>query len=657
MKSASELIAELNEMDEHLTIEAKASSEVGKALLEAVCAFSNEPGLGGGSLVLGVVPSRDTLWPSFQVLGVSNPDSLQGDVATACATAFNIPIRPTIRSEQVAGKTVLNVFVPEANPHEKPVYFKNQPLPQAAWRRIGSTDQRCTEEDLAVFYQDRRGDSYDSQVVRASSLDDIDVEAVKEYRQLREKVHPEAEELRWTDFELLEALGAVDRDDDRLKPTVAGILLFGTSKAIRRLFPMMRVDYIRIPSRQWVKDPDRRFDTVEILAPLIRAVQRIRAAVLDDLPRAFSLPAGAVQSEEMPLLPDRVIREVVANAVMHRSYRVHGSIQVIRYANRLEVRNPGYSLKAQERLGEPGSETRNPKIAAVLHDVNLAETKGSGIRVMRELMAEASMSPPVLESDRINNSFTALLAFHHFLGQSDIDWLCEFKEHGLSEEESRALISAREIGAINNQSYREINRGVDTLNASKHLRRLCNIGLLRKRSQGSSTYYIPTDAMMLPWLRIVGDGMIAESTSPKGAKSSGLEAQPSRLRTKSLELLAEPSMLSSKSLGAVESSKANERLKKSRVMLAPLPSPLHDEIRQLGKRATSAGDVQELVLKLCRWRELSVAEIAEYLHRAKSYIRQSIVQPLVKAGRLAYLHPNELAHPGQRYRTVDRKDA
>ncbi len=41
---------------------------------------------------------------------------------------------------------------------------------------------------------------------------------------------------------------------------------------------------------------------------------------------------------------------------MHRSYRSQQPTQIIRFANRLELRNPGYSLKAPDRLGEPGSE-------------------------------------------------------------------------------------------------------------------------------------------------------------------------------------------------------------------------------------------------------------------------------------------------------------
>ncbi len=301
-----------------------------------------------------------------------------------------------------------------------------------------------------------------------------------------------AEELTWSRNDLLEALGAVRRTQGELKPTVAGMLLFGSGKGLRRLFPMMRIDYIRVPGLQWVRDPDRRFDTIEIRAPLLRAIQRARSAILDDLPKAFSLPAGELQGKEIALLPDRVVREVVANAVMHRDYRVHGSIQIIRYANRLEVRNPGYSLKAEERLGQPGSQTRNPKIAAILHDVKFAETKGSGIRVMRELMDERGLSAPLLQSDRTGNGFMAMLLFHHFLSEEDLDWLKSFEEHNLTEDEMKAMISAREVNAIDNSTYRDINRDVDTLSASKHLRKLCDCGLLEKKGHGPATYYVPT---------------------------------------------------------------------------------------------------------------------------------------------------------------------
>ena len=185
---------------------------------------------------------------------------------------------------------------------------------------------------------------------------------------------------------------------------------------------------------------------------------------------------------------------------MHRSYRVQGAVQIIRYANRIEIRNPGHSLVAEDRLGEPGSETRNPVIAAILHETNLAETKGSGIRVMREMMTDSGLTPPAFESDRERNQFIVTFLFHHFLTPEDWNWLRQFGELGLSDEEARALVFIRELGAINNAAYRNLSR-VDALNASQHLRRLRDHGLLQQKGKGSATIMSRHPRCLLPGVR------------------------------------------------------------------------------------------------------------------------------------------------------------
>lgn len=626
MKSAYELIEELNTLDEHVSIEAKTASEIGESLMETVCAFANEPHLGGGHIILGVAPATDSFWPVYEAVGVPDADKMQNDIASQCASMFNIAIRPLIAVESINNKNVIVVFVPEAVPHEKPVHFKGKPLPQSARRRIGSTDQRCTEDDLIVFYTDRQGQSYDEQIVSDARLDDLDDEAIDLYRQLRREVDPQAEELSWERDDLLQALGAVKRKDDQLRPTIAGVLLFGKSIALRRLFPMMRVDYIRIPGTQWVRDPDRRFDTVEIRSPLIRAIQRARSAVLDDLPKAFSLPAGELQGKELPMLPDRVVREVIANAVMHRDYRVHGSIQIIRYANRLEVRNPGYSIKSEERLGEPGSQTRNPKIAAVLHDVKFAESKGSGIRVMRELMAQNSLGAPTLESDRTDNSFLAILLFHHFLGEDDLRWLNSFHEVSLDESEMRAMISAREVGAINNTTFRSLNRDSDTLSASKHLRKLVDCGLLTKKGSGVATYYVPTDKALDGWTQPLG-GKADVVTRDRESSGSGLPP----------ELNALPPEL--------------ERLPPE---LRDLPPKLMEQISELGRRGKPE-DVLDVVLGLLRWRALSLDQLAVLIGRSPDHIRKTYVNELISADLVNRSNPDAPTDPGQTYFAKPKK--
>lgn len=346
--NAQELLESLTLLDENERIEAKRAQDVGKSLLETICAFANEPGMDGGWLLLGVAPDEQALFPGYAVEGVTDPDKLSADIASQCASVFNMPLRVDIRTESLEGKPVIVVSVPEAAPQAKPIYFKSTGLPRGAFRRIGSTDQRCTEDDLEALYASRQHESFDAGLVAGAELDDLDEKVIADYRAARAEANPDAEELRWADLELLQALNAVRRDaSGAWKPTVAGLLLFGTAVALRRSFPMTRVDYIRVPGREWVPHPERRFDTVELRAPMFSLLRRIQAAILDDLPKSFGLEEGQLQRSDQPVIPLRALREVLVNALMHRSYRAHAPVQVIRYANRLEIRNPGFSQIAR----------------------------------------------------------------------------------------------------------------------------------------------------------------------------------------------------------------------------------------------------------------------------------------------------------------------
>lgn len=140
-------------------------------------------------------------------------------------------------------------------------------------------------------------------------------------------------------------------------------------------------------------------------------------------------------------------------------------------------------------MGQPGSETRNQVIAAVFHETNLAETKGSGIRAMRRLMKASHLTPPTFESNRVANSFTMRLLLHHFLGEEDLQWLQGFERYKWTDAQKQALVFAREVGAVDNATYRQMS-DCDTLRASKELRELKEQGLLQSKGNGSATYYV-----------------------------------------------------------------------------------------------------------------------------------------------------------------------
>lgn len=626
-----DLFDQLNTLDEHTRVDAKTASEVSTSVMETICAYSNEPGLGGGYLLLGIKECEDPTDHKYCVVGIDDPDKIQRDIADGCATRFNKVIRPECVVGTLEGKTVIGVFIQEAQPGDKPIFFKKVGIPKGAFRRIGSTNQHCTDDDLAVLYQDGKIKSYDDTILSNATFDDLEYEAIAEYRRIRSKIDPDAEELRLQDRGLLESLNCLQQFEGKLRPNVAGMLLFGSRKALRKYFPMMRIDYIRVPGRVWVEDPDHPFETIEMRDSLFRMMPRGQTAIMDDIPRAFSFTSDNIQRQEAPRIPPRVIREALVNAVMHRSYRINGPIQVIRFANRLEIRNPGHSLKSIDRLGEPGSKTRNPIIANILHETKYAENKGSGIRVMQRLMEEANLSPPSFDSDREDDQFTATFLMHHFLDKHDVAWLAHFSDAGLTDDEARILIHARELGSVNNSICRYYTR-LDTLATSGILRKLRDLGLLEQHSRGSATYYTPTVRLLHPETKKVG-------TSDEKPHEKQLTL--SEIRNE-LEPSAKPTY-----------KPTTHYLPTLPTNLTGLPANLQEIIENLGQRNPPAL-VQNIITELCRIRAFTADELAEILDRNKSYVFRTYLAPLIRDGVLEYTIPDNIHHPNQAYKATKR---
>jgi len=128
--NCQELFDQLNALDEHPRIDAKTASEVSSSVMETICAYSNEPGLGGGYLLLGVRECDPPQVQKYCVVEIENPDKIQQEIANQCAARFNRVIRPECFVESLEGKPVIGVFIPEAQPGDKPVYFKKVGLPR-----------------------------------------------------------------------------------------------------------------------------------------------------------------------------------------------------------------------------------------------------------------------------------------------------------------------------------------------------------------------------------------------------------------------------------------------------------------------------------------------------------------------------------------------
>lgn len=629
--SIAELLVDLFQSDESERIEAKTATEIGKSIIETVIAFANEPNLNGGYLLLGVTPD-DKSSERYQIVGVNDPDKLRNDLSSQCRTGLNASIHLRTWTEMIDDKMILAVYVAEADPTLKPIYRTAVGLPKGAFRRSPSGDYRCTDQDIADLFRQKTANEYDSTIPPDAELKDIDPEAIAIYRAERVKAKPNAEELNWSDKELLNALGCTRKARGIFKPTVAGVLLFGKQSALRRILPSVRVDYIRVPGKEWIEDPRQRYDTIEMRDCIFRLIRRSIAAVLDDLPTSFNLPKGQLTRRDQPVLPTEIVREAIVNALMHRNYQKHQPVQIIRYANRLEIRNPGYSLKPLEQLGEPGSVTRNPKIASVLHDTNLAETKGSGIRVMRTLMEEAGLELPQFDSDRHGDQFQATYLFHHFLTAQDVEWLGKFKNMDLDDTQRKALIFARETGSITNSAFRTMNK-VDPQTASQKLCRMRDMGVLESQGKGRGTTYILSEAFSSRARQFALD-LFADSDAKTASPSLATHDTP----------WMESPMSGPKS--PMVRTKSPMPGQQQPMAETTSQKPSEEEIPQ---QRLKTDDLREAILQACQDGPKTGKELGARVGRSYHYLKQRYLIPMVHEGALAYLFPSKPKSPKQAY--------
>ena len=635
-----ELLRRVELTDEVDRIEVKTGEALGKSARETISAFANEPGMGGGHLVFGVRRARQTdlFGRRYEAVGVSDPDKLQSDMASACASEFSAVIRPEFQVESVPGgegRALVASFVPEAPDSEKPVFIKARGEHNGSFRRIGPTDQKCRSEDFQRFALARAGQSEDEIPQVGLGPDPFDEAALARYRQLVGDWRSGAPQLELSDERLLRALHAVTTHGGQEVPTLAGLLLFGRWEALRRQAPAHRIDYIRVPGNKWVPDPARRYDSVPFLASLLETLPRAVRAVMADVPKAFALDEGELQRRDVPRIPELAVREAIVNAVAHRDYRVRQPIQIIRFDNRLEIRNPGFSLKNPDDLGEPGSLSRNEHILEVLQETRWAEAKGTGVAAMRAEMKTAGLAPPFFDSNRTSNQFIVRFSFHHFLNEEDWAWLARFRDFALDEDDLKALLLVREMGQVHNAAYRDLN-DVDTLTASQRLRRLCEAEVLEKRGRSVATHYV----FGIAALRVLGDVGPPARKDPvregKGEESTKTREKPTKTEEQSTMVRA--------SRGNVASDAGPSR----EALLTRLPESLAAELRVLPGHVPTER-MQALIVRTCEVGPHSRGEIATLLSRNEHHVRTFLIRPLLKQKRLRHTIPDEPRHRDQRY--------
>ena len=135
------------------------------------------------------------------------------------------------------------------------------------------------------------------------------------------------------------------------------------------------------------KGNDRAYfvDRREFNGPIQEQMEAAYQYVLEKINRGMKI--DGIYRQDVYELPIDSIRELIANAVAHRSYLDPGNIQVALYDNRLEITSPGMLMNGVtiEKMKEGYSKIRNRAIANAFSYMKIIEKWGSGIpRIIRE---------------------------------------------------------------------------------------------------------------------------------------------------------------------------------------------------------------------------------------------------------------------------------
>ena len=109
---------------------------------------------------------------------------------------------------------------------------------------------------------------------------------------------------------------------------------------------------------------------------------------------------GAIR-REVKLLPEVVVRELLANALIHQDFDASGASPVVEvFNNRVEISNPGEPIVPVERFID-GYQSRNERLADLMRRFGICEEKSSGIdRVIETAEIMQLPAPEFLTSYR-----------------------------------------------------------------------------------------------------------------------------------------------------------------------------------------------------------------------------------------------------------------
>lgn len=436
---------------------------------EALVAFANTD---GGELIIGV--EDDTT-----ITGVPHTDEeitqMLDAVRTHVLDQQPLPIVYNLKIE-VDGKRVLFFQVDKGTSE---VYQ----LPDG--RVVIRKDKRTVPANikhLQFTRQERISREFDRQFVDGATVNDLDLPLIQSLADgyLR----------GLTAEKYLQQFGLAEYAVNGLRIRQAAVLLF--AKDVQKWHSRSQVRFLKVSGT--TLESGERYNVISdetitgnIFELIVKAWEALRPYLA--YKTVFDVDA---RFEQKYTYPEDACREALLNAIAHRDYANHSSVEVYIYNDRIEIKSPGAllsTLTVEDLLAlDNRHESRNAKITYVLKVNKFMRELGEGMKRIFTLMQDNDLKRPKLYSN--TNWFTISLYNAQVYSPKENEFLRMFDRYNLSKNQKKIVllgIEGRELSA--DDIYKAMNnRDRDTYD--REVTGLRNFGILQAiRSNVQATEY------------------------------------------------------------------------------------------------------------------------------------------------------------------------
>ncbi len=342
-----------------LTLSKKDTDKFG----EAICAFAND------------FPNHRR--PGYLVVGVDDDGTFSGQTVSDKLLKDLAALRSNVNIEPLPPMTVQKYSLPEGAvavvevlPSDlPPVRYKG-----TVWIRVCPSRRRANQQEERILIEKRTAQqrTFDLRPCTGCKVDDL-VRDMFLVTYLPAAVDRAViEENNRAIEEQMASLRFYDLTADC--PTNAGALLFARDPL--RWVPGASIQFVRWAGTTMADDP---ISEKRLSGDLI--------TVLRELETLVSLPAqphpvaeSALRERTVIDYPPAAIRELLLNAIMHRSYESNAPVRFYWYDDRIEIQNPGglYGMASPENFPRQ-TDYRNPVLSEALATLGYVNAFGRGV--------------------------------------------------------------------------------------------------------------------------------------------------------------------------------------------------------------------------------------------------------------------------------------